>query len=296
VLRLSSQQAAQGSLVQVDLQSAKLLSAVQGEWNGRDVPFWHADPTGKTKDVWRALLGVDLELPAGKHEFVVKSQAHTDQPPANKVASGAPANNASPKQESPLDVATDSAITCSATLTVTAGHFATERLRVNPQFVEPNPQQLARADEERKRLRVIFDHVTPERLWRGRFRFPLAGIKTGGNFGRRRILNGQPGSPHGGVDMPAPTGTPVHATQRGRVVLAGPLYFSGNTVIIDHGMGIYTFYGHLDSFAVNEGQELEAGALLGEVGATGRVTGPHLHWGLTVNRARVNPLQLPMVP
>jgi murein DD-endopeptidase MepM/ murein hydrolase activator NlpD len=134
--------------------------------------------------------------------------------------------------------------------------------------------------------------VTPERLWDGPFRVPLDGVTTGKNFGRRRILNGEPRSPHTGVDFPAVKGTPVHATQAGRVALAQELYFSGNTVVLDHGLGIYTFYGHLDSIAVQEGETVKAGELLGEVGATGRVTGPHLHWGLTVERARVNPLEL----
>ena len=107
-----------------------------------------------------------------------------------------------------------------------------------------------------------------------------------------RILNGNPGSPHGGADFPAVTGTPVHAAQRGNVALAEELFFSGNTVVLDHGLGIYTFYGHLSEIDVKAGDALEAGAVLGKVGATGRVTGPHLHWGLTVERARVNPLLL----
>jgi len=183
-------------------------------------------------------------------------------------------------------------ISCTASLEVIAGHFATERLHVEKEFVEPNPEQIKRANEERQRLRDIFDRVTPERLWNGKFRVPLDGVTTGGNFGRRRILNGQPGSPHGGVDFPAVAGTPVHAAQRGRVVLAEELFFSGNTVVIDHGLGIYTFYGHLSEIDVKAGDSLESGQVLGKVGATGRVTGPHLHWGLTVERARVNPLQL----
>jgi murein DD-endopeptidase MepM/ murein hydrolase activator NlpD len=88
----------------------------------------------------------------------------------------------------------------------------------------------------------------------------------------------------------------VHAAQRGRVVLAEPLYFSGNTVIVDHGLGVYTFYGHLSSFDVKAGDEIGVGGVLGKVGATGRATGPHLHWGLTVNRARVNSLDIVKLP
>jgi murein DD-endopeptidase MepM/ murein hydrolase activator NlpD len=129
-------------------------------------------------------------------------------------------------------------------------------------------------------------------LWQGKFRIPLDGVTTGGNFGKRRVLNGTPSSPHTGVDMPALTGTPVHAAQRGRVVLAEELYFSGNTVLIDHGLGVYTLYGHFSETDAKPGDMVEAGTIIGKVGATGRVTGPHLHWGLTINRARVNALSL----
>jgi murein DD-endopeptidase MepM/ murein hydrolase activator NlpD len=94
------------------------------------------------------------------------------------------------------------------------------------------------------------------------------------------------------VDFPAPAGTPIHAAQDGRVLLAEPLYFSGNTVIIDHGLGVYTLYGHLSAFGVKAGDAVVAGSVIGKVGATGRVTGPHLHWGLTVNRAKVNALDI----
>ena len=175
---------------------------------------------------------------------------------------------------------------------VSQGHFATENLTVKKQFVEPDPEQVARAEAETKRLREIFDRVTPERLWTGPFRVPLDGVFKGTNFGRRRVLNGQPGSPHTGVDFPAATGTPVHAAQSGRVVLADELFFSGNTVIVDHGLGIYTFYCHFSEIDAKVGDTVKAGTVLGKVGATGRVTGPHLHWGLTVERARVNALDI----
>jgi murein DD-endopeptidase MepM/ murein hydrolase activator NlpD len=208
-------------------------------------------------------VGVDLEKAPGKYRLRVTGQTSSGE----KIA-------------------------CRVTLLVKAGRFATEKLHVGNQFVEPSPEQIQRADEERSRLREIFDRITPERLWNGTFRVPLDGVTTGSNFGRRRVLNGQPGSPHSGADFPAITGTPVHAAQRGRVVLAEELFFSGNTVVVDHGLGIYTFYGHLSEIGVKAGDAVEAGAVLGRVGATGRVTGPHLHWGLTVERARVNPLQI----
>ena len=133
-------------------------------------------------------------------------------------------------------------------------------------------------------------------MWRGKFRIPLDGVTSGANFGRRRVLNGQASSPHTGVDFPAPTGTPVHAAQAGRVVLAEPLFFAGNTVVLDHGLGIYTLYGHLSQINVKVGDELLPGEILGKVGATGRVTGPHLHWGLSINHSRVNALQIVNFP
>ena len=263
-LRLSSPESTQGSLLLAELRSPQPVSEIKATWDEREIPFWQeASPTTKGLDVHRALVGIDLEKPAGKSDLTISA----------KAASAAP-------------------ITCTAPITVEAGKFATESLKVAPNFVQPNPEQLARAEAERQHLREIFATITPEKLWQGPFRVPLDGVKTGGNFGKRRVLNGQPGSPHSGVDFPAPTGTPVLAAQRGRVVLAEPLYFSGNTVVVDHGLGVYTLYGHFSEIAVKPGDLVETGALLGKVGATGRVTGPHLHWGLTVNRARVNALQI----
>jgi murein DD-endopeptidase MepM/ murein hydrolase activator NlpD len=258
-LRLSAAVTSQGSLLLAELQSAKPLADLRADWDGQEVDFWRPDARSENR---RALLGVDLERPRGKYQFNVWAET-----------GGAP-------------------VSCTAAVTVRAGKFATERLQVLPKYVEPNPEEIKRAEEERDRLRAVFAKVTPERLWQGRFRVPLDGVSAGGNFGRRRILNGQPGSPHSGMDFPASEGTPVHAAQRGRVVLAEEFFFSGNTVVIDHGLGLYTFYGHLNSVAVQVNDAVESGALLGEAGATGRVTGPHLHWGLTVNRARVNPLEI----
>lgn len=259
-LRLSSPVASQGTLLLAEVHSLSPLSDAKGEWDSRTAPFWQSGSNGK---IWRALLGADLEKPTGEYDFKVTAQA----------AGGDP-------------------VTCSASIAVKAGHFPTENLHVENKFVEPDPEQLARAKEEAQRLREIFDRVTPERLWQGRFRLPLSGVTAGSNFGRRRILNGQPSSPHTGVDFPSPAGTPVHAAQRGRVLLAESLYFPGNTVILDHGLGVYTLYGHLSEISVKVGDVVQPGAVLGKVGATGRVTGPHLHWGLTVNKARVNALQI----
>lgn len=266
-LKLSAPAASQGSLLLLEVRSHKPLAEVTAEWNSRNVPFWQVntqDPVSHTiRDQRRALLGVDLEKTPGTYPVVLHLQT-TD----GKSAS------------------------CTVQIRIGAGKFATESLHVEKEFVEPNPEQIKRANEERDRLRAIFDQVTPQKLWTGDFRLPLDGVTTGGNFGKRRVLNGQPGSPHSGMDFPSPAGTLIHAAQSGRVVLAEELFFPGNTVVVDHGLGIYTFYGHLSEIDVKVGDELQSGQVLGKVGATGRVTGPHLHWGLTVERSRVNPLQL----
>jgi len=261
-LRLSSPHSSQGSLLLVEVRSAKPLKELKGEWAGKETLFWTAQTAAKASySLYRALLGVDLEQAAGKYDFVVTADTQSGEK-----------------------------LSCHTTVAVNAGHFATESLHVEEQFVQPNPEQLKRAQAEQEKLREILGRVTPERLWQGNFRVPLDGVTTGKNFGKRRILNGQSGSPHGGVDLSATTGTPVYAAQSGRVVLAEELYFPGNTVVVDHGLGIYTLYGHLSEISVKAGDEVKRDALLGKVGATGRVTGPHLHWGLSVNRARVDPL------
>ena len=264
-LHLSSPDPTQGSLLLLELRSAtQPITEIKATWDSREIPFWQEPRADeKSPGVWRALLGVDLELKPEAYPLVLTAKTES-------------------AEELP----------CSATIDVREGTFATESLKVAPNFVEPDPEQLARAEAERQRLRAIFATITPERFWDGSFHYPLAGVTTGGNFGKRRILNGKAGSPHGGVDFPALAGTPVYAPQRGRVALAEPLYFSGNTVVLDHGLGLYTFYAHFESISVQPGDLVDTGALLGKVGATGRVTGPHLHWAATVNRARTNPLQL----
>jgi murein DD-endopeptidase MepM/ murein hydrolase activator NlpD len=263
-LRVSPPAARQGGLLLLEVRSTKPLSDVAGKWTDKEIPFWQADTTAPQRtSVWRALLGVDLEQAAGDYKLGV----------TGKAAAG-------------------EALSCVASIDVKAGKFKTESLKVAPNFVKPDPEQLAKAEQDRTKLREIFATVTREKLWSGRFQLPLDGGKTFGNFGKRRVLNGEAGSPHTGVDLPSPTGTPVHAAQRGRVVLAEPLYFSGSTVVVDHGWGVYTLYGHFSETDVRVGEMVAAGAVIGKVGATGRATGPHLHWGLTVDRARVDAMAI----
>ena len=133
--------------------------------------------------------------------------------------------------------------------------------------------------------------MTDERLWSGGFLRPVPGDSTS-SFGRRSVFNGQPRSPHSGTDFRGAEGTRITAPNAGIVVLAADLYFSGNVVIIDHGWGLYSYFAHLSSIAVEDGIRVEQGDVVGDVGATGRVTGPHLHWTVRLNDARVDPLSL----
>jgi murein DD-endopeptidase MepM/ murein hydrolase activator NlpD len=114
----------------------------------------------------------------------------------------------------------------------------------------------------------------------------------GSNFGKKRVFNGESRNPHNGADLRATTGTPIRSTNRGRVVLAKDLFFTGNTVIVDHGLGIYTLYAHLSRIQVEKDSIVDRGQVVGLAGATGRVTGPHLHWGARVQTARVDPFSL----
>jgi len=260
VLKLSSATTSQGSLLLAEISGAKPSQEFSAAWDGRPIPVWRETPASPTL---HALLGVDLEKPAGRYEWKVSWSAADGKPTA-----------------------------CSLPVNVRAGKFPTERLTVEKQFVQPDPEQQKRAEEDQKKMKAIYDTVTPEVLWKGKFVVPLKGVSAGGNFGRRRVLNGEARSPHAGVDFPAAAGTPVYAAQSGKVVLAENLYYSGNTVVIDHGFGIYTLYAHLSEIAVKAGDPVESAAEIGKVGATGRVTGPHLHWGLTIDHARVNALQI----
>ena len=186
---------------------------------------------------------------------------------------------------------------CTRSVDVTLGEFKmvharVDRLRVNQRFVELDEKDVERSKHESKLMQEIFATVTTERYWTGIFHPPLRTMQPRGNFGRRRVFNGEPRAPHTGEDLRASLGTSVYAPQSGKVVLAKNLFFAGNTVIVDHGLGLYTFFAHLSAFSVKEGDLVKIGQRLGRVGATGRVTGAHLHWSARLGNSRFDPLQL----
>jgi murein DD-endopeptidase MepM/ murein hydrolase activator NlpD len=179
-------------------------------------------------------------------------------------------------------------------ITVKTKLFDTERLTVASKYTDLDEATQARVSAETERLTLIWAETSPQRLWNKSFVKPALG-PNGSPFGLRRFFNGQPRSPHSGLDIKAPEGSEVYASNAGKVVLAGELFFTGNTVIVDHGFGLYTLYAHLQRVDVAEGDEIERSQRLGLVGQTGRVTGPHLHWAAKLGGARVDPATLPGV-
>ena len=216
---------------------------------------WAAYPDGEGR--WRALVGIDLDTKPARYDLEVR-------------ADGGVIHHA---------------------LVVQPRVFPTRRLTVNPDLVHPPPEMEALVEREARHLHDLWDHTARERLWTAPFVRPVPDPANSA-FGTRSIYNGEPRSPHAGADFLSPAGRPVKAPNAGRVVLAGPQYFSGNTVIIDHGLGLFSLLAHLSEIDVKEGDRVEAGDVVGKVGATGRVTGPHLHWTLRLNNARVDPLSL----
>ena len=182
--------------------------------------------------------------------------------------------------------------TLTGKVTIGPRAFSVQRLTLPTGMVDLDPETERRAVSETDRLRSLYRTITPERLWRGRFVRPVAGQEPGTGFGARRIINGKPRAPHTGIDYAADRGTPVVAANGGRVALVADFFFPGRLVVVDHGLGLYTLYFHLDSVAVTEGETVDRGQTLGTVGATGRATGPHLHFGAQVGAARIDPAVL----
>ena len=254
---LASLAASQGQALELSVAHEPSLAAASVAWDGRTVPLAHAG------DRWLAVLGIDLDTVPGAYEARVQLR-YTDG------------------RERML----------TEEIVVEAVEFPTTRLEVEPRYVELSPEDQARAARESRAMAAVYETVTPERYWTEPFIVPIPGTQGGRNFGHRRVFNGQARAPHSGADLRAATGTAILAANRGKVVLAGDLFFSGNAVFIDHGLGVSSVYLHLSEIEVDEGEIVERGTVLGRAGATGRVTGPHLHWGARVLDARVDPFSL----
>jgi len=178
---------------------------------------------------------------------------------------------------------------------VQAEEFRVQSMTLPKEQVEPDADALKRINREQEKVKAVLAGLTPERLWTGGFLVPVEGTVTGA-FGSKRILNGQPRNQHSGEDIAAPLGAPVKAANDGVVRLMDDEFFSGISVILDHGLGLFTMYFHLDSATVKEGARVKRGDVIGTVGQSGRATGPHLHWAAWLNGSRVNPFSLAKLP
>ena len=247
-----------GEVVLLEAVSTEPLRTLEAQAFGRVFPAFGDRETLR----WTALIGVDLDTKPGRYTAKVSgSDASGNRVQGEHV------------------------------LVVTGKKFPTRQLTVDEKFVTPPREVQARIKAESEKVRAIFDTVTPERHWNGPFRVPVPGPVIS-EFGKRSVYNGQPRSPHSGVDFRGATGTLIRAPNAGKVVLAQELYYSGNTVILDHGQGLYSYFGHMSSISVKPGDSIPMGTLVGKVGATGLVTGPHLHWTVRLAGARVDPLSL----
>ena len=216
----------------------------------------HLAPVLRTDAGWIAIVGIPLDAPPGPHSARL-------QPPQ------------APARSLPFEVE--------------AWQYEEQRLTVaNPRHVEPSKSDLERIASERKRIDAALGHYEAGRRPELAMTVPVAGRRSS-SFGLRRYFNEQPRNPHSGMDIAAPAGTPVLSPAPGRVTDTGDYFFNGRTVFVDHGQGVVTMYCHLSEIDVKPGDEVVTGTRLGRVGATGRVTGPHLHWGVAVNRALVDP-------
>jgi murein DD-endopeptidase MepM/ murein hydrolase activator NlpD len=248
-----------GELVVLTITPSSHVDHVRVRAFDRDMPSFSATASSSGTPGWQALIGIDLD---------VKPRTYT-------VAIDADNGRLHTTYE----------------LIVAPKRFPTRRLTVDESFVNPPPSEQERIEREAKLLEGVWRSPAAERLWTGPFVRPVA-EPANSRFGTRSVFNGVPRNPHGGADFLSPAGTPIHAPNAGRVAVARGLYFSGNTVVIDHGLGLFSMLAHMSVIDVHEGDRVAAGEVLGRVGATGRVTGPHLHWAVRAGGARVDPIAL----
>jgi murein DD-endopeptidase MepM/ murein hydrolase activator NlpD len=263
-LTASTREPRQGAIVGVTLRSDAPLSAAVLTGEGERIPLEAETVASPDRAglVFRGLVGIDFEAKTGHERFELEAQ-----------------DSCGGTHRADLE------------LRVRAGGFPSQRLTLEPKYVEPPESEKERIAEDRAKVERAWASGEEGRRWRGAFALPVPGTNPGA-FGARRVLNGETKSRHAGVDMAAAEGTPVLAAAPARVALAEDLYFSGGTVILDHGGGLFTTYFHLSRIDVHVGDVVAAKQPIAAVGATGRVTGPHLHWGARLHGKRVNPLGL----
>lgn len=254
---LSPAQPAPGEVFRVTVDGLASRDGVQVRFGERVFPLWPLTETS-----WEGLAAVDRDQPPGAVSLQLQA-----------LRAGAPQHLAA------VDV------------TVLAKKYPEQHLQVQEGMVHLAAEDQARADRENRRIREVIGRRSADKLWQEPFGMPVNGPITGA-FGVRRVYNGTPKGYHSGTDLAAPRGTRVAASGAGQVALVGDFFYTGKTVFVDHGLGLFTAYFHLDTLAVGEGQQVAAGSELGRVGSTGRSTGPHLHWGVYLGGGKADPLSL----
>ncbi len=250
----------QGQVVVIKVPDVKDATAVKGRFLGRTVTLF-PDPASQDGAGYIGLLGIDLQDEPGGHELVIDAQLG------------------------------EQTRHFSYQVFVVKEKFPVEHLKLPKDKVDLDPKATARWKAEQEQVRMALAEESAMRMWQSGFIEPVHGKRTG-MFGSVRVMNGQARNPHNGEDIGAPLGTDVLASNDGVVRLIVDHIFSGRGIFVDHGLGLYSMYFHLSDVLVTAGDLVKAGQIIGKVGATGRATGPHLHWGMKVNGARVNPYTL----
>ena len=238
-----------GGPVLFQVKPPRRLESLQGKWLGHEISF----SFDANRKLWFALGGVSLETAPGSYPLELTGETQAETPPG-------------------------ATITFTRKLNVARAYYPQIKvsLSVESKFTEPSPEQQKQIEEGQAVKKDYLNRVSREREWAGNFAAP-AEAAISDVFGSERIFNGKTSSPHLGLDFRVPSGTPVAAMNDGTVLLARPLYFEGNFVVVDHGQGLLTLYLHLSEFKVKEGDQVKRGEIIGLSGGTGRATGPHLH-------------------
>ena len=246
----------QGEVAEINLSAPGGIAA-EGRL-GNEKVYFYPDDNG----VFAALVGADLEAKPGTAKILVSGTTHSGASWATQIL-----------------------------LKIKSKAFKSESFSVAQEFDQLSPDVLERIRREQEQFARVFSVSAPQRLWARPFVGPVRKEITS-PFGYRRVINGSPRAPHTGVDLKAAMETPVLAANHGRVVLLGDFFYSGKSLVLDHGGALFTVYFHLSEFNAEEGMEVKKGDVIALSGMTGRVTGPHLHWGARMNGARIDPFQL----
>jgi len=247
-----------GSPVLFRVTAPGTLATLQGSWLEHQISFRHDKQCG----CWYAIAGVPLNTHPAEYPLELEGS----------TASGGKLKFSQPER-------------------VEEAHYPATTIKVAPQYVEPPKATVPRIETEQTLKKEVFSETSPDSVWAGSFE-PPAAAEVSGVFGSARVFNGVKKNQHTGIDFRVHSGTPIHASNAGTVILARNLYFEGNCVAVDHGEGLITLYLHLSKFEVKEGEKVSRGQVIGLSGGTGRATAPHLHFAVRWQGSYLNPAVL----